>query len=1146
MIFLMRVRKAAIEESCFLLLDKGKRFGVHSVILKNRHVTENIVPERRLTGYVSFFLFFAILGFCGEGKFVIDPLDNHHGWNTTVSGRGRDATVVKVSPGITTPVLKMGYRFMESGDRSGFCGYHKTITIPEGSKYLHFQLKGDGSANVLEIQCYDANREMYHYFPCTLEEKRWREVSVELFRPAMVTGGDFDRVRQHPFAFHFLLLRQKATGSSLSGSFLLDEFSVTARFPESETLRITATSGKIGNIFLTGERIRFEIAMQNLVKKNRRVSLRGFITDIDRRLLHDGQRSFYLSPVERKLAFWEVPVDKTGCFFLNLEIRTPGGNLKSVKRIPFSRVYPPLEKREHDIFGICTHFGQNKGSPEYNLPLAALAGFSWIRDEMYWKDAERVKGEIRILPGWEKYVNLALENDLKVFLTLSYGNRFYDEGGPPYTKEGIDAFARYAETLARSFSGRVSDFEVWNEYNLGKGKDHPPGDYALLLKGTENALKGVDSGIRVTGGSVGGFAPDWISGLFEEGCLDHMDIFSIIPHVYPGSPEYRDLFGMIEKVEDLMKSHGERKPIWISEIGWPTHQWSNGVTEKLSGAYLVRLYIQALARGTPSRIFWYNLQNDDTSRERNEANFGLVRSWSNEEAPWSAKANFAAMNHLTHRLHGKRFERHVFPGEDFYAFMFREKEDPGEKLLVLWKDGGARQIGIDAGTESISQFDLMGNPTRLFSSKRIHPVILSDYPLFLEGRFGKLRIETPPVKILDPDISVPSGDILTVSLRHSFELPLKADCGIPMGWEQLDRVTTDTGSGVTTSLLIRTPLESELETFEIPIDLKGGDDLKSRVSVFCHTTPCFSWRMRPELIRKGEERSWGVHLSFQNRSRTNTFTGMLVPLFPSSWKESAPSHSFRDLDPGDRRGFVFPVPGVKDGGELALGLNLRLPHGFEQEIEDTIHFLAAVRTDSPVRIDGNTKDWEKAIPFMLDHPSQLEDVYGWKGPSDLSCRGRLQWDDDNLYLLVEVLDDEYIQENEGGDIWKGDGIQFALDFERENDDITKGHHEIGLALKGSEIIKWRWLSAYGKPVGEFRGAHVIIGKAEGRMIYEASVPWRDLLPPGRKPEPNEIFGFCLIVNDVDSDGRGRGWIEYTGGVGRTKDPNLFSEIILAP
>ncbi len=73
-------------------------------------------------------------------------------------------------------------------------------------------------------------------------------------------------------------------------------------------------------------------------------------------------------------------------------------------------------------------------------------------------------------------------------------------------------------------------------------------------------------------------------------------------------------------------------------------------------------------------------------------------------------------------------------------------------------------------------------------------------------------------------------------------------------------------------------------------------------------------------------------------------------------------------------------------------------------------------------------------------------------------------------------------------------------------------------------------------------AQVAISRHDQKTSYQIALPWEEIVESGAEIEPGLTLGFSLLIND--NDGQGRGWIEYMGGIGASKDPNAFGELVL--
>jgi len=103
-----------------------------------------------------------------------------------------------------------------------------------------------------------------------------------------------------------------------------------------------------------------------------------------------------------------------------------------------------------------------------------------------------------------------------------------------------------------------------------------------------------------------------------------------------------------------------------------------------------------------------------------------------------------------------------------------------------------------------------------------------------------------------------------------------------------------------------------------------------------------------------------------------------------------------------------------------------------------------------IKIDGDLEDWKGVRGFSLDQEKYFFVGQGmsssqWKGPADLSGIFKVQWDEQYIYIAVEVWDDKVtpphgslVKDNSTGS-WDDDGIEILFD----NDGCGKSRYYIG-------------------------------------------------------------------------------------------------------
>lgn len=169
-------------------------------------------------------------------------------------------------------------------------------------------------------------------------------------------------------------------------------------------------------------------------------------------------------------------------------------------------------------------------------------------------------------------------------------------------------------------------------------------------------------------------------------------------------------------------------------------------------------------------------------------------------------------------------------------------------------------------------------------------------------------------------------------------------------------------------------------------------------------------------------------------------------------------------------------------------------------------------------IDGVFDEWE------LERYPVDELVYGadhWSGRDDLNANVMMGWDDNNLYIAVKVIDDKYVQNASGKDLFLGDSLEVLIDTKISNDfyleTLSLDDYQLGVSPgssePGTDTEAYLWY-----PRDE-RGGR---GKVKVGAMYtdngyraEIKIPWDTF---NIKPAKGSHYGFAFSVSDNDRSG----------------------------
>lgn len=190
--------------------------------------------------------------------------------------------------------------------------------------------------------------------------------------------------------------------------------------------------------------------------------------------------------------------------------------------------------------------------------------------------------------------------------------------------------------------------------------------------------------------------------------------------------------------------------------------------------------------------------------------------------------------------------------------------------------------------------------------------------------------------------------------------------------------------------------------------------------------------------------------------------------------------------------------------------------------------LLAAQTAVPPQIDGELDEWTEAPAAVIDQAEQVGFVekpeLAWGGPADLSARTSLRWDDDHLYLAMDVTDDAIVQQMSGEGIWKGDHVELWLDtrlqadFAEEvagDDDFQLGFSP-GAADGSAGPDFFIWQPALSRTDYADKIAYAARFNDHGYQ-FEAAIPWQ--LLNAERPQAGLVYGISIEPSDTDTPGR---------------------------
>ncbi len=181
-----------------------------------------------------------------------------------------------------------------------------------------------------------------------------------------------------------------------------------------------------------------------------------------------------------------------------------------------------------------------------------------------------------------------------------------------------------------------------------------------------------------------------------------------------------------------------------------------------------------------------------------------------------------------------------------------------------------------------------------------------------------------------------------------------------------------------------------------------------------------------------------------------------------------------------------------------------------------VTITANFMSDRPV-IDGRLDEWS------LERHRITEVVFGanrYSGEEDLSARAVMfGWDEDYLYIGGRVMDDEYVQNAEGEDLFLGDSLEILLDADIPGDfndqSLNDDDYQLGISPgfgdPGVDMEAWLWYPRSER--GEADEVRVGAMEVDDGYRFEIAIPW-DLFDID--PRSGSTFGFAFSISDNDN------------------------------
>jgi hypothetical protein len=721
-------------------------------------------------------------------------------------------------------------------------------------------------------------------------------------------------------------------------------------------------------------------------------------------------------------------------------------------------------------------------------------------------------------------------------------------GGVHAIEHHLDGYEKWTDEAMRA--------DIRNFF--AKNGKHQPGPIVITLgnepNNTGERLKEAVHAYKIAYAEIKKVAPETVvvatsvgatEEYFQLGYQDACDAFDF--HTYE-SP--RDVRAAIASYQALMQKYNCVKPLWSTEIGLN----AQGMTRQYIAGDMARKIVAFFAAGGANLSwFGYNYPDADAKAAGTTGDaFNMVDSRYNVYSP---RLDYLMYYNLVNGMLAKAFAQERTWKDGISGCLFRDGD--GNCFTVLWKDKGRADVGLPLpGVKAVRCVRIDGRVSQLAAGGAGVGLSIGEDPLLLEYRGPA----TLPAALAEPVLRVARApERLVRGAAATIELATKADPKLvtvlaPPAW------TVERDKANPLRFTVTSPEGSLAKAGDLLVRLAGTDgtihaelsyrpDIAGRLGVEIHPVPAATLGGQPSaqlVVRNLGAQPQTVSWTFALTGEQIMAKGEFAPVQPATAFLADTGSGSVTVPANGAQTVTLPLSGIVPLRLYHAKATITDANGGSISSTRVLGGFAAVPRTTAMTLDGSLDEpaWAKATPCLLNQADQyfgLTKANVWKGPADLSATLRCLWDDQFLYLGVEVTDDIFANRKADGEIWAGDGLQFLFDPARHQAE-KPGKYDAGFAVGGKGPQAWYWLTGTPAVNAGVQPEITVAMKrgANGNATYEVAIPWAKLAP--FTPAPGANLGACMIVNEDDGPGRASfiGWF----GNPHTKQIDTAGDLVL--
>lgn len=886
---------------------------------------------------------------------------------------------------------------------------------------------------------------------------------------------------------------------------------------------VTFESARVGHIFPKTEKPYFRVKYTEREGKAGNFKVNYTAKNEFGKVMWTGSDAFSLGANETAERALTVPVERYDLYHLYADVTSEdhGGWSEFTQ---FSWVNTPAPGYRNRDMGFVLHVGQGRAHEE-QLELLDLAGCGTVRDELGHANFEKEPGVWKNPPEMEAYYKELVERDMHLFHNLSYslqswhgarGSESYEAGMEEWAYQTTKYFTEYGLDFT------IGSYNEWNHHG-----DIDPEWYAGWLKAMYRGVKRANPNIWVTGGETSGVpisqVDSALAALDGEKAADAWT-FHVYSYAATG-PETSAHMSLTDDLQTLLDKYGYDIPIWNTENGWSTQ--IGMASERMQARFTTRSMAMMAATNKWEHLMLYEFQNTGVQPELRESNFGAVEfyqpSWTHPE-PMAAKPIYLAYANYNAILGGTTYAETLDLGTGIHSYRFEKGED---SIIYAVAGEEPQSVGLNVGCDSVTIYDLYGNPKTVHTVDGVLTVYLDQDPIYIQGNFKSVTPGTPLFENNTPALSVAAGSRGETSVTKLTPLPVTAQV-IPGG--AIRENVPAVFEGNTAKVSVATdPTDAEEDVFFTDLLLDGKTVYSAKTDVtYVPSVSIASFNM---VQHSALLDVWSGVFNLKNHQSDATLSGELTFTYPESVAKLLGTTKIEQILPNSAQNISVRMPSSLLGSQVSLKIDLSTGETIPMDTRlstDGAHYAKVKPT-----IDGKTEPGE----WNLSRATTIRNDTG-----ETALTFAMMWDEENLYFYGLTRDEKFYQQVEvASNMWQQDSIQLALCSR----DSSAAYTELGFALlpTGPTSYAWSFESGMGKDANVVEEVELAVSRINAEnTLYEARIPWEAVVTDPETVLSSGAFKMDILLNNNDAGSRQ--FIEYCYGIANAKDVKLMTRFSL--